>query len=422
LHARTLANNAFGFLENCGLWADPGGPYFGETGTEIPFDGTGSVNDRIDPITSYDWTFGDGNIGTGATPTHTYAAAGTYDVCLTVSTGPGRTDTNCTSADIAQTNVAPSLTVDQDPATADEGQIAGNSGTVTDADGDTVTLSASIGAVTNNGDGTWSWSFPTTDGPAESQIVTISADDGNGGGAEATFALTVDNVAPTIVSITAPTEPVNINDQPISISASFSDPGGAYDEPYSCFIDFGDDKGSHPGSVSGTSCERPYTYSEAGVYTIEVTVTDKDGDSGSAESGFVIVYDRLAGFVTGSGTINPDGASFAINAKYTKGATVPTGQTSFVYEAGAKDFESTSYEWLVVTDGVYATFKGRGSINDLGDYNFMLWAANGETNTFRIKIWNTTGFVYDTCEACIDPDIDDPDILSGNVVIHDVKK
>jgi gliding motility-associated-like protein len=47
----------------------------------------------IDPIVSYLWNFGDGNTGTGATPAHTYTAAGNYTVSVIVTTASGCTDT-----------------------------------------------------------------------------------------------------------------------------------------------------------------------------------------------------------------------------------------------------------------------------------------------------------------------------------------
>ena len=55
-------------------------------------------------------------------------------------------------------------------------------------------LTASVGTVTNNDDGTWVWSFTTSDGPAETQVVTVTGDDGLDT-AQATFQLTVNNVA-----------------------------------------------------------------------------------------------------------------------------------------------------------------------------------------------------------------------------------
>ena len=55
------------------------------------FDGTGS-SDSDGSITSYDWDFGDGNFGTGATTNHTYAAYGSYTVGLTVTDNDSATD------------------------------------------------------------------------------------------------------------------------------------------------------------------------------------------------------------------------------------------------------------------------------------------------------------------------------------------
>ena len=55
----------------------------------------------------------------------------------------------------------------------DEGQTANKTGTVNDSDGDTVSLSADVGSVVNNNDGTWSWSFITSDGPAETQTMEV---------------------------------------------------------------------------------------------------------------------------------------------------------------------------------------------------------------------------------------------------------
>lgn len=47
------------------------------------------------PVTSYLWTFGDGGISTTPNAVHTYAAPGTYLVCLTITTAGGCVDTTC---------------------------------------------------------------------------------------------------------------------------------------------------------------------------------------------------------------------------------------------------------------------------------------------------------------------------------------
>ena len=63
------------------------------TNLSCAFNGTGST-DPDGSISSYAWDFGDGTTGTGATPTHPYATAGTYTVTLTVTDNGGATDSD----------------------------------------------------------------------------------------------------------------------------------------------------------------------------------------------------------------------------------------------------------------------------------------------------------------------------------------
>ena len=80
--------------------ADAGGPYSGDTGAAITFDGTASSDPDGDALT-YAWNFGDGATGTGATPTHSYAAAGPYTVSLIVNDGEFDSDPATSNVEVS---------------------------------------------------------------------------------------------------------------------------------------------------------------------------------------------------------------------------------------------------------------------------------------------------------------------------------
>ena len=144
------------------------------------------------------WT---NNVGstTGSTgDPFTLLAADT--ICVPGFSGNGTRDYFANYA----SNTAPIVNRTNASVVVNEGQTANNTGTWSDSNsGDSVTLSASAGAVIKNttgpgNSGTWSWSYGTTDGPDQSQTVTITANDGHGGISSTTFSLTVNNLPPTV--------------------------------------------------------------------------------------------------------------------------------------------------------------------------------------------------------------------------------
>ena len=188
----------------------------------------------------------------------------------------------------------------------------------------------------------------------------------------------------------------------------------------------------HTGTVLEPLVADSLQFSQAGIYQVSLTVTDSSAVSDTATTvggmpAFIVIYDPQGGFVTGGGWIlSPAGAyrpnpslagkaNFGFVSKYQKGATVPTGNTEFIFKAGDLNFHSTSYDWLVVTGSNYARFKGAGTINRSGEYKFMLWAGDNAPDTFRIKIWqeNELGeefVVYDNGF--------DQEIMGGSIIVH----
>lgn len=82
--------------------ADANGPYGGAVSTPISFSSAGS-SDPDGTIASYAWAFGDGGSAVGATPSHSYSAAGTYTARLTVTDNLGATATD--QVTVSVTNV-----------------------------------------------------------------------------------------------------------------------------------------------------------------------------------------------------------------------------------------------------------------------------------------------------------------------------
>ena len=71
-------------------------------GSPVTFDASQSFDDRqASPDLTYAWSFGDGASGSGRSTTHTYAAAGTYSVELTVTDADGAATTVTETLDVS---------------------------------------------------------------------------------------------------------------------------------------------------------------------------------------------------------------------------------------------------------------------------------------------------------------------------------
>jgi hypothetical protein len=264
--------------------------------------------------------------------------------------------------------------------------------------------------------------------------ITVSDTAGNSNTCTASFEV-VTNGSLAVEGISAPADPVPVGTE-INVSAKFTDNIG----PHTAVWDWGDGNSS-AGAVTETdgsgSVTGSHAYTNAGVYTVRLTVTNQVGTSAQAVFQFVVVFDPDGGFVTGGGWINsPAGAysgnpslsgkaTFGFVSKYLRGATVPTGNTEFQFKVASLNFKSSVYEWLVVA-GARAQYKGSGTINGSGDYGFLLTCIDGQinggggTDKFRIKIWDkaSSQVVYDNQLG--DGDTANPSTVlgGGSIVIH----
>ncbi len=82
---------------------DAGGPYQGDAGVPVQFDGSGS-HDTDGEVVAWHWEFGDGESSDEMSPLHTYAADGTYTVVLTVTDNDGN-QTSCSPEDVVPSQV-----------------------------------------------------------------------------------------------------------------------------------------------------------------------------------------------------------------------------------------------------------------------------------------------------------------------------
>jgi hypothetical protein len=168
-------------------------------------------------------------------------------------------------------NQAPVVQTAALDANGNEGSALTTSGAFSDPDGDplTITKLSGVGSVTDNEDGTWSWTYTPNDNL--SGTVVVEAVDDGGLSVQDSFDWASSNVDPTVgtVAVTA------TGACSVSVSAAFSDPGSA--DTHSSSIDWGDDSTDSDTDPDPSPVEGSHTYTTAGTKTVTVTVTDDDG-------------------------------------------------------------------------------------------------------------------------------------------------
>jgi hypothetical protein len=375
------------------------------------------------------------------------------DSTVAVKVNDGNADSN-TSSVIVAVNAPPGVDAGPNVSGA-EGSAISLDGTVSDPEGNSFTVKWTYTAGAGVDAGT-TCAF-ANDAAVDTTInctddgtftVKLEATDSKGATSSDTATVTVSNAKPVVTAQNETPAPF-AQGTTVSLVANFSDAGrnDTHKAPAggSCTISWDDGSPSSTGTVTepvGTTpgtCTASHTYAGPGVYTVTFTVTDDDGGSGTATV-LVVVYDPSAGFVTGGGFINVGTGSYTANpaltgranfgftSQYKKNANIPTGETEFQFQVGNLNFHSTAYTWLVVS-GYKAQYKGTGTVNGSGTYDFTLTVYDGQISggggddRFRIRITagnNGNAVVFDNRNgAPTDMDLATPQtIAGGSIVIH----
>ncbi|MEU0155358.1 PKD domain-containing protein [Micromonospora fulviviridis] len=352
--------------------------------------------------------------------------------------------------------------VTDQPPTVDAGQ------DVTGDEGSVITLSGSASDAESTPDTGWTYApGPDTDPGASCSFtaagstttgitctddgtyrVTLSAYDGVNGAVSDSATVTVNNVAPGVaerpsratVTVTATTPGIATPtpwqvfrvEEPVKLTANFTDPG--LNDTHVCSANW-DDGASQTFTSRGRQCVREHTYTQPGMYTISTGVTDDDDGVADAASVMVIVYDPQGGFATQGGFLNsPAGAliddpaatgklTVELNPKYLPGETGPVpggGKVAASLQGAALDLDSTALEWLVVTVDQKVAVKGTGTVNGVPGYGFVAYGTD-TPDAVRLVVWPLSAgqypqetLLYDNRgKAGYDLDVSDPQPLDG---------
>ena len=245
------------------------GPATGDEGVAVTFDGSNS-SDPDGSIVDYAWDFGDSSGATGPQVTHAFAA-GTYTVTLTVTDNNGATASASMDIQVTATNVAPVAAI-SGPSNGTEGVAVTFDGSgSSDSDGTIAAYSWDFGDNTAGANVTVTHTYA-----AGSYTVTLMVTDNDGAVDHASLNI-------NIVPAANPQPPV-------------ADAGGPYSGTVDVAVQFDGSASTDPdGSVmnyawnfgdgnTGTGVGPVHIYTTPGTYTVQLTVTDDSGDTGSSQT------------------------------------------------------------------------------------------------------------------------------------------
>ena len=223
------------------------------------------------------------------------------------------------------------------------------------------------------------------DGPS-SYTINVQVTDAHGLVAAASTTVEVTNVAPT-VGIPVVTPEPSTEGSLVTASAEFSDPG--IWDTHTCTVDYGDGSGPQSGVVAAYQCSGPaHAYATYGLYTVTVTVTDKDGGVGANSALHTVIF-NWAGFfspVQNPPMVNGVKAGSSIPLKFSLGGFKGVDIFAPGYPISVQADCST---WAALDGGIPALNPGGSSLSydPLTDqYNFVWKSDKSWAGTCRMVV------------------------------------
>ena len=254
------------------------------------------------PVATYAWDFGDGSTASGSTATHTYSSALTFTVTLTLTDAFARS-TSASQAVTVASPVAPTAAFVFSPAAPT---------TTTQVQFNGSTSSSPAGAITDYpwdfGDGSTGTGITTshTFGATGIFTVVLTVTDPAEATGTASSTITVTGVTTdvTTASFTVSPSPTTLGVATVVDATASTAQSGETITSYAW--NFGDSTGiiTCPGNSSCNGALLSHTYSNAGDFTITLTVTDSAGLTANASN--TVTVEGSAGTVTASFTTDPN--------------------------------------------------------------------------------------------------------------------
>jgi PKD repeat protein len=275
-------------------------------------------------VTGYSWDFGDGETSTEQNPTHTYAQAGTYNVCVTVTAQ----DPDCSSTFCHHVVVAAPPSSCHAAFASHQPHLAEPTMAFTDQ-------STGTGAL-----GSWLWDFG--DGSTSTEQNPVHAYTVPGTYTVCLMITTADGLCTHHVCHT-----ITVHHPPAAVcDAAYAAHQGDLDEPVIAFTDQSNSSGAigtwlweFGDGTTSTEQNPVHTYTLAGTYAVCLTITSADGSCTDHFCQDVVVHHPVTPVCHAGFSFQSDGSGMVVHFNNSSTGTTATTQYTWQFGDGTTSHE-----------------------------------------------------------------------------------